>query len=84
MVGDQKDRHLKTRKNLQEIMDEAKHHITHFFLEENKNFKRLPKGTFRILHNHAITKYDLCETSFSIPVDTIRGQEKYVTTALKL
>ena len=34
---------LKNRKNLQERMDESKLHLTHFFLEEKKNFKRLPK-----------------------------------------
>ena len=30
-----------------------------------------------------MTKYDINETSFSITVDTIRGQSKYVTTVLK-
>ena len=64
-------------------MDEAKIHITHLFLEEKKNFKRLPKGTFHILQNHVMTKYDLHDTSFSIPVDTIIGQYKYGTTAFK-
>ena len=54
-------------------MDEAKIHITHLFLEEKKNFKRLPKGTFHLLQKHVITKYDLHEKSFSIPVDKIRG-----------
>ena len=64
-------------------MDEAKLHLTHLFLEEKNNFKRLPKGTFYLLHNHVMTKYDIHETSFSIPVDTIRGWSKYGTTALK-
>ena len=64
-------------------MDEAKLHLTCLFLEEEKNHKRLPVGTFHLLHNYVMTKYDLHETSFSITVDTIRGQSKYVTTALK-
>ena len=72
---------LRNKKNLQERMDEVKLHLTHLLLEEKKNFKRLPKGTFRILHNHVMTKYDIHETSFSIPVDTIRGRYKYVTPA---
>ena len=74
---------LKNKKNLQEIMDEVKLHLTHLFLEGKNNFKRLPKVTFRILHNHFMTKYDLHETPFSIPFDTIRGRSKYGTTALK-
>ena len=74
---------LKNKKNLQERMDEVKLHLTRWCLEENNCFKRLPKVTFRLLHNHAMTKYDLHETSLSIPVDTIRGQAKYGTTALK-
>ena len=74
---------LKNKKNLQERMDESKLRITHFSLEEKKNFKRLPKGTFHLLQKHVITKYDLHEKSFSIPVDTIKGREKYLTTALK-
>ena len=64
-------------------MDEAKLHITCLFLEENNNFKRLPVGTFHLLHNYVMTNYDIHETSFSIPVDTIRGRSKYGTTALK-
>ena len=64
-------------------MDEAKLHLTRLFLEEKKNYKRLPVGTFHLLHNYVMTKYDLHETSFSITVDTIRGQAKYGTTALK-
>ena len=40
-------------------MDEAKLHNTHLFLEGNNNFNFLPKGTFYLLHNHAMTKYDL-------------------------
>ena len=54
-------------------MDEAKIHLTRLFLEEKKNFKRLTVETFHILHNHVMTKYDLNETPFSIPVDTNRG-----------
>ena len=64
-------------------MDEAKLHLTHLFLEEKDDFKRLPKGTFHLLHNYVMTKYDLHETSFSTPVDTILGQAKYGKTALK-
>ena len=63
-------------------MDEAKLHLTRFLLEEKNDFKRPTVGTFHILHNHVMTKYDLHETSLSIPVDTIIGRAKYVTTAL--
>ena len=65
-------------------MDESKLHLTHLFLEKKNNFKRLPKRTFHLLHNLVMTKYNPHETSFSIPVDTIRGKSKYGTTALKL
>ena len=58
-------------------MDEAKLHITSLLSEEKKSFKRLPIGNFHLLHNYIMTKYDLHEKSFSIPVDTIRGQAKY-------
>ena len=64
-------------------MDEQKLHLTRLFLEEKNSFKRLPAGTLHLLHNHVMTKYDLHETSFSIPIDTIRGRSKYGTTALK-
>ena len=64
-------------------MDEAKLHITPLFLEENKNFKRLPVGTFHLLHNHVVIKYYFMKKLFSIPIDTIREQDKYGTTALK-
>ena len=64
-------------------IDESKFHLTWLFLEEKKNFKRLLVGTFHLLHNHVMTKYDLHEISFSIPVDKIRGRSKYGTTALK-
>ena len=64
-------------------MDEANIHLNCLFLEEKKNFKRLPIGTFRLLHNCVMTKYDLHDTSYSIPVYKIRGQSKYGTTALK-
>ena len=64
-------------------MDEAKLHLTHLFLEEKKKFKRLPKRTFHLLHNHVMTNYDLHETSFFILIDTIIGRPKYGTTALK-
>ena len=64
-------------------MDEANLHLTRFFLEGNNNFQRLPTGTFHLLHNYVMTKYDLHKTPFSIPVDTIIGQAKYGTTALK-
>ena len=64
-------------------MDEAKFHLTSLFLEEKNNFKRLPAGTFHRLNNHVMNKYDLHDTSFSIPVDTIRGRAKYGITALK-
>ena len=74
---------LKNKKTLQDRMDEMKLHLTRFSLEENNNFKRLPAGTFHLLHNHVMTKYDLHETSFYIPVDTIRGRSNFVTTALK-
>ena len=42
---------LKNKKNLQERMDEAKLHLTHFFLEEKNNYNCIPKETFHILHN---------------------------------
>ena len=42
-VGRQKVSTLKNKKNFQERMDEAKLHITHFLLEEKKNFKASPK-----------------------------------------
>ena len=74
---------LKNKKNLQERIDEEKIHITNLFFEEKKSFKRLPKITFHLLYNYVMTKYDLHETSFSIPVDTIRGLAKYGTTSLK-
>ena len=64
-------------------MDEAKLHLTHLFLEENNDFKRLPAGTFHLLHNHVITTYDIHDTSLSISVDTTRGRAKYGTTELK-
>ena len=64
-------------------MDEANLHLACLFLDENNNFKRLSVGTFHILHNYFMTKYDLHETSSSIPVDTIRGRSKYGTIALK-
>ena len=64
-------------------MDEAKFHLTRLFLEEKNNFKRLLVGTFHLLHNYVMTKYDLHETSLSIPVDIITGRAKYGTTALK-
>ena len=53
-------------------MYEAKLNLTCLLLEEKKNFKRLPVGTFHLLHNYVMNKYDLHEKSFSIPVDTIR------------
>ena len=65
-------------------MDEEKIHLTHFFLEEKNNFKRLSAGTFHILHNHLMTNYDPHVSSLSVPVDTTRGRAKYGTTALKL
>ena len=64
-------------------MDEAKLHITFLFLAENKSFKNFQAGTFHCLHNHAMTKYDSHETSFSIPIYTIRGIFKYGTNAFK-
>ena len=64
-------------------MDEVNLHINFLFLDQKKNFQRLPTRTFHLLHNYVMTKYDLHETSFSIPVDTIRGRAKYGTTALK-
>ena len=64
-------------------MDGAKLHLTHLFLEEKKNFKRLPVETFHLLHNYVMTKYDPHETSFAIPVGKSIGQSKYRTTALK-
>ena len=63
---------LRNKKNLQDRMDESKLHLTRLFLEEKNSFKRLPAGTLHLLHNHVMTKYDLHETSFSIPVDIIR------------
>ena len=42
-------------------MDEANIRIYSFFLDKKKNFKRLPVGTFHILHNYVMTKYDLHE-----------------------
>ena len=65
-------------------MDEEKLHLTSFLLEEKKNFKCLPIGAFHILQNYVMTKYDLHDTSLSIPVDTIRERAKYGTSALKL
>ena len=64
-------------------MDEAKLHLTSFFLEEKKSFKHLSVGTFHILYIHVMTKYDLHETLFYTPVSTIRGRFIYGTTALK-
>ena len=64
-------------------MDEAKLHLTHLFLEENKNFKCIPKWTFHLLHNHVMTKYDLHETSLYIHIGKIIGRSKYGTTDLK-
>ena len=61
-------------------MDEAKIYLTCLLLEERKNFKPLPVGTFHILYNYVMVKYDIHDTSFSIPVDTIRGLVKYGTT----
>ena len=81
--GIQKGSTLKNNKNIQERIDEANLHPTRLFSEEKNNFKRLPVGTFHILHNYAMAKYDLRETSFYISVDTIRGRDKYGTTALK-
>ena len=52
-------------------MDKTKLHITCLLLEEKNNFQRLPTGTFHLLHNYVMIKYDPHETSFSIPVDTI-------------
>ena len=63
-------------------MDEENLHLTHLFLEEKNNFNRLPVGTFHLLNSYVMTKYDPHETSFSVPVDTIRGLPKYRTTAL--
>ena len=74
---------LKNKKNIHEIMYEAKLHINRLFLEEKENFWRLPTGTFHLLRSNVMTKYDLCYTSFSIPVDTIIGRVKYGTTSLK-
>ena len=62
---------LKNKKILQDRMDEVKPRITHLLLGEKNNFERLPAGTFHILHNNIMTKYDLHETSFSIPTDKI-------------
>ena len=64
-------------------MNELNINITCLFLEENNNFKRLPIGTFHLLHNYITTKHNLHETSFSIPVDTIRGRANNGTTGLK-
>ena len=58
-------------------MDEAKLHLTRLFLEEKNNFKRLPAGTFYLLHNHVTTKYYFYETLLYIPVDKMRGKSKY-------
>ena len=74
---------LKNKKKPQERMDKANLHLTCLFLDENNNFKRLSVGTFHLLYNYVMTKYDLHYTSFSIPVDTIRGRSKYGTIALK-
>ena len=64
-------------------MDEAKFYITRFFLEYINSFQRLPTWTFHLLHNYAMTKYDLHETSFYIPIDRIRGRAKYGKIVLK-
>ena len=47
------------RKNSQESMDEVNIYITCSLLEEKKNFQHLPTGTFHLLHNYVMTKYDL-------------------------
>ena len=60
--GRQKESKLKNKKNLEERMDEAKLHLTCLFWEEKKNFKRLSVGTFHLLHNYVMNKYDLHET----------------------
>ena len=54
-----------------------------FFLEKKNIFKRLPSGTSHLLHNHVITKYDIHETLFFLPIDRIRGRSKYRKTAIK-
>ena len=75
---------LKNRKNIQDRMDKTKLHIACLLLNEKNNFQRLPTGTFHIPHNNVMTKYDIHETSLSIPVDTIRGLAKYRKTASDL
>ena len=35
-------------------MDEAKLHVTRLFLQEKKNFKLLPIGTFHLLHKYVM------------------------------
>ena len=62
-------------------MHESNLHITRLFLEEKNDFWRLPTGTFHILLNYVMNKYDLHKTSLFVPVDTIIGRSKYVTTA---
>ena len=52
-------------------------------LEEKNNYQRLPTGTFHLLHKYDMAKYDIHETSFSVPVDAIIGRAKYGTNALK-
>ena len=47
------------RKNSQESMDEVNIYLTCSLLEEKKNFQHLPTGTFHLLHNYVMTKYDL-------------------------
>ena len=64
-------------------MDEEKLYLTHLFLYEKKHFKRLPIGTFHLLHKYFMTKCDIHEISFSITIDTIRGRAKDGTTKLK-
>ena len=65
-------------------MDEGNIHFTRLLKEDQKDFKRLPVETFHLLHKYVINKYDIHETSFSTPTDTIRGRAKYGTTLLKL
>ena len=54
--GRQKGSTNKNKKIHQEKMDEAKIHITHFFLGESINIPHLTIVTFHLLHNYVITK----------------------------
>ena len=64
-------------------MYELNLHLACLLFEGNNNFQHLPTGTFHLLYNYVMTKYDLHHTYLSIPIDTTRGRDKNGTTVLK-